>query len=40
MRNVDCRYLIKIPKDSKMTITFTLFKLEGGEDCHFDYVEV
>lgn len=40
MRNIDCRYLIKIPMDSKMTITFSLFKLEGGTECSFDYLEV
>lgn len=39
-KNIECHYLIKLPKDSKMTLTFSTFKMEDSHSCNFDYVEV
>lgn len=38
--NVNCEYLIRVPKDSKVKLSFKLFQLEMSVDCHFDYLEV
>lgn len=39
-KNIECHYVIKLPKDSKMKLTFLSFKLEDSHSCNFDYVEV
>lgn len=39
-KNIECHYLIKLPKDSKMTLTFLTFNMEDSHSCNFDYVEV
>lgn len=38
--NLLCEYLIKLPKDNRISIQFNKFHLEASEGCRFDYVEM
>lgn len=40
LRNQFCHYLIRLPKESRIALTFESFSLEEGTSCMFDYVEV
>lgn len=39
-KNIECHYLIKLPKDTKIRLTFLSFSMESSQSCSFDYVEV
>lgn len=39
-KNLMCDYVIRLPKDSRISITFRTFQLEDASTCMFDYVEV
>lgn len=38
--NLNCHYLIRLPKDSRIKVHFESFNLEEGPSCIFDYVEI
>ncbi|RMX49955.1 hypothetical protein pdam_00013942 [Pocillopora damicornis] len=38
--NTDCDYLVYIPQEMTMNITFIDFKLEESSECSFDYVKI
>lgn len=38
--NLACDYLIRMPKDSRVRLTFQKFKLESSPNCKFDKVEI
>lgn len=40
LKNQLCHYLIRLPKDNRISITFTKFNLEESNTCIFDYIEV
>lgn len=37
---MNCHYLIRLPKDSRIKLHFESFSLEEGPDCMFDYIEI
>lgn len=39
-RNLQCEFVIRMPVDSQMRLTFREFDLEYHENCEFDYVAV
>lgn len=39
-KNLICHYVIRLPKDNHIAITFNSFDLEDSSTCMFDYVEV
>ncbi len=38
--NMDCVYLIRVPADKVVNITFTRFELEQSSTCSYDWVQV
>lgn len=38
--NTICRYVIELPKDSRIAVTFKSFQMETSSACQFDFVEV
>lgn len=39
-KNIECHYVIKLPKDTRIQLTFLSFKMEDSQGCNFDYIEV
>ncbi|KAL9700067.1 hypothetical protein quinque_003508 [Culex quinquefasciatus] len=38
--NLNCEYLIQLPKGSQITVQFSRFHLESSDSCKFDYLEI
>lgn len=39
-KNIECHYIIKLPKGMRIHLTFLSFSMESSLSCKFDYVEV
>lgn len=39
-KNLICHYVIRLPIDNRISVTFKSFQLEDNSACMFDYVEV
>lgn len=39
-KNLMCHYVIRLPTDNRIRLTFKSFSLEDSSTCIFDYVEV